>query len=697
MYKIFILLKGKVNKYWLFAGILALVTFVVYFNSLKAPFILDDKGTIVDNPDIKKLSSIGTRLIYPYKEGKTTYRNDPSRPLVYLTYTLNYYLGGLDPAGYRLYNIMLHLFNSLLLFFLSKKILEYPAGEPVPAYLNLVPYFVSLFFCVHPLNIDAVTYVFGRSSLMVTFFYVLSVLLFVRSYEKGKKISAGTICCFILALASKQSAVTLPLVILLFDYIFLCDFRIKKLAAAKYTHILIWVTLAAYLLWRYLYFGGIGDLVAVKAFDRYSYLITQPYIILNYLKLLLIPSGFSIDHSISPSVSLSELRVLLSLAVVSGLFAIIAVLFRKKTVASKVIIFGLLWFFITLSPTSSFFPTTSIMVERRMYLSGFGIYFLVAFLFFSVLKAGVLGRPYSFRELTASGLPLLCLLLLGTVTVKRNKLYRAPELLWREVISMYPQKNFGAYHSLGTMLLEKGDHDGALESFRMSLKIKPDYARGYCGLGNVYYAQKNYNAAAGEYVKALKADRNFSTAYSNLGVIYKEQGDLDGAVRELKNAAAADPGNTSAHYYLAVIYQMKHEYDKARKWYEKTLDLDPGLADARCNYGVLLSWLKEYDKAVKEYQKAIRIKPDYINAYENLGKLFFMMKNYEKSIKVNKKIIKIDINNFEAHKMLGKLFFNTGKYEDSLKEFEVALKLRPEDNSIKSDMETARKVLKDKL
>src|SRR3989339_1641965 len=106
------------------AGLIVLLTFIVYFNSLHAPFIFDDTPRIINNPDIKLLSNIPSKLVYPNGTGSSSQRNDPSRPLVFLTFTLNYYFGNLDPFGYHLFNVLLHICNALLIFVLAGKLYQ---------------------------------------------------------------------------------------------------------------------------------------------------------------------------------------------------------------------------------------------------------------------------------------------------------------------------------------------------------------------------------------------------------------------------------------------------------------------------------------------------------------------------------------------------------------------------------------------
>ncbi|MEW6558159.1 MAG: tetratricopeptide repeat protein [Elusimicrobiota bacterium] len=476
------------NK-WFAVALIILVSIGIYHKSLNAPFIFDDIGKIVENPDIKKLSNLKAKLIYPYTNNKIWERNDPSRPITYLTFTLNYYFGKLNTFGYHLFNLVVHIFNAILIFILTRKILLFfPQSPNFPISQFLIfPFFVALFFTVHPINISSVLYIFSRSVLLATFFYLMALLLFIKATEKNSLISLSPISyllsliCFILALFSRQDVVTLPIMILLVDYIFLSDFNTKKVIEKKYYHIPFWILLVVYLLFRYFYFGDVGDAEAGTLWDRYPYIIIQPYVVLKYLKMLLIPTGLCIVHKINPA-RISELKTILALLSITVIFWLTYKIYKKKANNSKITLFSVLWFFITLSPTSSFFPTTSALVENRLYLSGFGFYFIFVFFYTLVSK---------FFNLSNFLIFLICIhiFLLGYVTVKRNQLYQNPVLLWQDVISRYPN-SIEAHNNLGILLYNSNRFEEAEKAYRNAIRINPNFVNAYTNLGNLFKCRR---------------------------------------------------------------------------------------------------------------------------------------------------------------------------------------------------------------
>jgi len=340
---------------------------IIYCNSLNTPFIFDDHGYIVSNDAIKNFSNVISQIVHP---SAYVSNNDPYRPLLYFTFSLNYYFGQLNTFGYHCVNLLLHILTTILIFFLTRKIFTYAYGNSGIT----LPLLVALFFSSHPMNTEVVTYVSHRSSSLAAMFYLLSLLLFVKTFEKRKFFYPFSLLCFSCALLSKEITVTLPAIILLFDYVFLSNFKIHNVIAKKYYHLPFWILAAVYVTFRYLYLGQIGDPAegTYNKWTHYTYFITQPHVVMNYLKLLLIPVGQCIDHFIQPVDTVFDFKVILSLFLLSGVFLTIYLIGRRYSSLGKLFLFSTLWFFITLSPTSSFLPINDAMADRRVYLPGWG-------------------------------------------------------------------------------------------------------------------------------------------------------------------------------------------------------------------------------------------------------------------------------------------------------------------------------------
>ncbi|MEW6556795.1 MAG: tetratricopeptide repeat protein [Elusimicrobiota bacterium] len=656
---------GIEKNWFLLCGII-IVTVIIYFPSLKVPFIFDDIAKIVENPDIRQLSNLKTKLFEPYTD-KNRYinKNDPSRPVVSLTFTLNYYFGKLNTFGYHLFNLTVHIFNIILIFILTKKIISFFPSTLLPS--TFLPLFVAFFFAVHPANTHSVTYIFSRSVLLSTLFFLLAVLLFLK-YEKSHISYLLSLICFILSVFSRSDAVVLPVILLVFDYIFLSrPLRIGY-------HLPFWILLVLYLLFKQFYLGGIGDIEALECAlpNRFVYLMLQPRAILKYLNLLLIPTGLCIDHQTYLR-TFFEFRIIISWVLLICLFLLIYITYRKKTIISKITVVAGLWFFITLLPTSSFFPTTSDVEERRLYFSGYGFYLLLGLFYYFLfsrmpinwqLLIGRINSPLRVGTQTSmisciskigkkgiiilAGLLVVHLIALATTTYKRNQLFNQPAFLWQDVIKKYPN-NPRAYYNLA--LINYGpsdDYKKALQLCQKAVTIRPDYAELHNTLGNIYYMRKEYEKAYQEFKKAIEIKPHLSGAHYNLAVLYQTRNDYSNAIIEYKKAIEINPYRLEAHNNLGNIYYTQKEYGNAIQEYKKVIELNPDLISARTTLAEIYYLLKEYDNALQEYQKIVEMDPSSAKAHNNLGVVYYAKGDYRNALKHYQKAIELAPDYFDA-------------------------------------------------
>jgi tetratricopeptide (TPR) repeat protein len=662
--------KTEKTKTWIFAILLGLIILGIYHNSLNAPFIYDDKAKIVENPDIRKLSNIKTKLIYPYGKYKTFKRNDPSRPLTYLTFTFNYHFGKLNPFGYHLFNILLHIFSSILIFLLTKRILFYTYKESS----DILPIFVALLFAVHPINTNVVTYTFARSDALATLFYLSSLLFFIKTLEGSKKAYILSLFFCVLSFSAKPIAVTLPAMILIFDYLFLSEYEIRRVMEKKYYHLAFWVILIGYLLFRYFYLGGIGDVEseAPLKVPTYPYLLTQTNVLMLYIKSLIIPTGLCIMHWLKLAKTIFEFRVLCSIFFLMGILLITWKVYKKKTNWSKIVVFCVLWFFISLSPTSSIFPTTAYMDDKRLYLSGLGFYLAMAFAYFSFYgKATAYGKKW--KQILLS-IAAIYISLLAVATYKRNQLYGNPVLVWQDVIARYPD-NFKAHNNLGLLYKNEKRYDEAIQEYQRALDINPGYDEAHTNLGVLYHGQKRYDEAIGEYEKALSLKPNDAEAWNNLGVSYHSQKKYDKAVQAYQQALVTSPDYADAHNNLGVLYYEQKRYNEAIQEYRMALDINPDYAEVRNNLGVAYKESKRYEEAIEQYQKALAINPNYAGPRNNLGILYKELKKYDKAIEEYRKAIDINPMFAEAHNNLGLLYSEQKRYDSAIEEYQKAIEI----------------------
>ena len=551
--------------------------FLVHMGSLKAPFFYDDIAKIVQNPDIRSLDNSTSNFIFTYRDKQRNFsQNDPSRPMTYLSFALNYHFNKYDPFGYHLVNILLHCMNTLIIFILLNTISRLMIHE-VPIFF---PISAAMFFGVHPVTTSAVSYVFSRSDLLSTLFALSSFLFFSRSIHGSKWYYFGSLFSFIISIFSKQITVVLPLLLLLMDFFLISEGKIELMKKRIHFHIPFWCVVIAYLGFRLLYLGGLGDLEAKELINQRAYIITQPYVILQYIKLLIFPVGLSVDHLIDASRSIVEFRVVIPALIIISIGILIAWIVNQEEKASythhygSIVAFFALWFFICLIPTSSIFPTSSLMVDNRMYFAGIGFCGILGISYQGLFTSNVIVGTFFKRKL----LPLLMLIHLGILaflTLQRNKVYASPELIWKDVLVQYP-KNYRAHYNLGSLYYEKGEYEKAKPHFESTILNNPKHSKALNNLALIHFIQNDIEKAESLLQASIRLNPNFKEAYLNLGSIHKKNNSFLKAEACYKRSVEIDPKYSIAWTELGALYFRLGRWAESEHSLNKALEIDPG-------------------------------------------------------------------------------------------------------------------------
>ncbi len=588
----------------LFGG--ALLTFLLYLPSLRAPFILDDLPKIIDNPEIRSLSQFKKSLDHSYPRiQRASNHNDPSRPLTYFTYFLNYQLRGLKPGTYHLFNVLLHIATTILLFFLIRKISS--SVFKIPS--ETIPLLVAILFALHPVQASTVSYIFRRSDLLYAFFYLVSFYSFLPAVEKKSKLFLiFSLTSFIFSLLSKQSAITLPLILIIFDFIFLSNRNLIELKERLNLHKPFWIILLLYLGWRYFYLGGLGDLEALDRIKTSLYILNQPYILMKYIQILIVPKSLCLDPLMIPATSFFEFKIWASWLVLMGLAVLAFSLSFIRGWKSKVVQFSLLWFLIHLVPTSSFFSTTRLMVENRIYLAGIG--FIVAFLslFFVLFKLDLKLGFFAKQNFMGSLLFISILILFSLLTWRRNVVYGNPVLLWKEVVKLYPHHTM-AYSHLGLAYQTKKNYEKAIAAFDQALLLDPNLTESYYNKGNLYLDKESYDKALECYRKVMDLEPNFSRSYHNAALIYARRKQFGEAQVLYEKAIQLDPTSAEAYYNLGLLYHTQNRYNESLEYYLKSIQQNPKFIQAYYNMGAVYYQMKDYSRALEKFEQALACDP----------------------------------------------------------------------------------------
>jgi len=594
--------------------IIVVLGILIYSNTFNAPFAYDDISNIINNSSIKDIHHI--------INSQTIYDN---RLIGNLTFALNYQLHELNVAGYHIFNLLIHLLNALLVYWLVILTFKTPY---VSAYLQKdvlktsdpyrwIPLFTALLFVSHPIQTQAVTYIVQRFTSLSTLFYLVSLVMYVKASgsESSKKARyaffAASILSALLAMRTKEIAFTLPVMVFLYEFMFFPG-EIRKRMRYLLALLLLLLTMFIIPLSMLLTQSGsiglrwIDELTKMAGYadvSRLDYLNTQFRVIVTYIRLLFFPVNQNLDYDYPLYGTFFTPPVFLSFFILVGVFCWgIYLLYRSyKSDQSnrcwyRLLAFGIFWFFVTLSVESSIIPIRDVIYEHRLYLPSVG--------FFMAIMSGV-GFLYDRPANQTNGvakvfIPVMILMVIGLslTAYARNLAWSDKATLWEDVVKKSPDK-IRPHYNLGLAYQEQGRHDDAVREYRTAINLRPDLFSPHFNLGLVYRAQGRLDDAVREYQVAMKIRPDSANVHTNLGVAYDKQGRFDDAIKEYQTAINLEPGHVLAHYNLAVAYHHQGRFDDAIKEYQTAINLKPDYEEARKNMRMLYQERASLDDASK--------------------------------------------------------------------------------------------------
>lgn len=541
---------------WFQLLLIALVGALAYSDTFQVPFVFDDRTSILENQAIADLGRFlaGEGLAY-----------NARRFVGYLSFALNYRLGGLNVAGYHAVNLAIHICTAWLVAALARLALRTPAlrrpdadDQAGTGPLALLPLLAALLFVAHPIQTQAVTYVVQRLASLATMLYLLSLVMYLRGRVAAGTGSralpwfAGALLAGVAALATKEIAFTLPLALLLCE---LCFFEMTP--GRRRALWLSFCCLAALAAGAVLASPQpLGDLISDVSqrlrlqtdMPRAHYLLTQCTVIVTYLRLLVFPAGQNLDYDYPVFTSLLQGRVLGSALLLLMLLGLALYLLRKggaRRPELRLAGFGILWMFLTLSVESSLIPIEDVIFEHRMYLPSVGAFLALA------AGASLVARS---RPKGVAAVCAAVVLLLACVTWGRNLTWGDGVTLWQDVVVKSPAKA-RAHLNLGVELEAKGRYREAVASFNRALALNPDYRQAYGNLGSAYNNLEDFPQAVSILRQGLRKFPGDPDLFNNLGISYAAQGAPGAAIQFFEAAVRLAPQVEKYRLNLATARQ----------------------------------------------------------------------------------------------------------------------------------------------
>jgi len=674
----------KQNKYSevVGLGIMILLGIIIYSDSFTCSFHFDDLLRIVDNSRIRDLSDV-----------KAWWNSYPSRPLGTLTFALNYHFNQLNVWYWHLFNLIIHLINASLIWWLTVLIFSSPVmkDQPIARNKKVLAIVTALLFVSHPLATQSVTYIVQRLASMVAMFYLFSMALYVKARlsDKGNGVKILLFACSfvsaVLAMLTKENAFTLPFAILLFEFFF---FRTKKLTInfREYRMILMTIAILSVMVIIPLRFSfSIFKPIPPSYMNAFTitpvnYLFTQFSVIVKYIQLLFLPVNQNLDYDFPVSTSFFSPATFLSFLGLLLLIILAIISFKKY----RIISFGIFWFFLTLSIESSFIPIKDVIFEHRTYLPSVG--------FFLILSSGIyilLWEKYRNLAILIFGVIIVSN---SYLTYERNKVWKDDLTLWSDVVSKSPDKARPLYN-LAMVYDYMGDWDKSIANYSRAVSVYPGDLDAYINRAVAYGNLGQWDKAIADYSKAISIDPGFAKAYSNRGIAYGNLEQWDKALTDDSKAIMIDPKYTIAYYNRGIAEGHLGQWDKSIADETRAISIDQNYADAFNYRGIAYGNLKQWDHSIADFSKTIELSPQNAQAYYNRGNVYYYLTQWNKAIDDFSKSIELNPKSANAYYNRGIVYGNLGEWEKAIADYNSTIALAPDNSGAYSNREVAYKQL----
>lgn len=620
-------------------ALLAAAGLAVYANSFNEPFVFDGAGLVRDSPLIRSAWP-------PWPILRNT-----TRPVAMLTFAVNHAIGGTELWGYHAVNLAIHVAAAWVLFDLVRRTLG--AGRLAARYAQAawgLALGAALIWLVHPLQTQSVTYLYQRYESLMGLFYLLTLYCFVRAQGSRHAIVWGvaSLMSCLLAVGTKEVAVTAPVLVLWYDRVFVATSwqEIWSKRRAYYgSFVLAFGLLALIMVTHWGFYPG-GGVLVVEGVSPWDYAISQPGVILHYLRLAIWPAGQCFDYGWP--VARTPWEIVPPLAVIGLMIGgVVGCMFRRPELG-----FLGAWFFLILAPTSSVAPIVDLAFEHRMYLSLAAVAVLAVIGLYELTEQNRVAAEWTprGRQTFRAVVLAVAVVALGAAAHQRNEVYRSETTLWADVVRKAPHHARGHYN-LAHALETDGDYAKAIGHYRRAVELNPNDATSHNNLANLLAeVEGDLTSAIRHYRRALEIDPPYASAYDNLGKALARTGDVAGAIVECRKALEVRPDYAPAHVHLATLLaagrpeealaHARHAVemaprsaeahnalasllaatrpDDALRHYQTALEIEPGCPDAHFNMANLLVGRGRVAEAIAHLREALRARPDWELAANNL-------------------------------------------------------------------------------
>lgn len=586
---------------WLIALGLAVVTLGIYAQVAGHQFItLDDDQYIRDNVMVNRGITF-SRIAWAF----TTFYQANWHPLTWISHMIDSQLFGMNAGGHLLVNALIHVANTLLLFWFLLRTTRARWPSAV----------VAALFALHPLHVESVAWAAERKDTLSTFFGLLSLIAYARYAEaRSKSWYAGAVISLVLGLLAKPTLVTWPFVMLLLDYWPLRRFQGSEVASR-------WSVVRGLVLEKIPLFlivtaSSVVTMIAqarggtVRTFTDAPIGLRLSNALVSYAKYVLLafwPNDLGVYYPFPPT-GITSWQIIGAALLLIAITALCISQWKNR----PYLIVGWLWFVGTLVPVIGFVQVGGqTMADRYFYIPSIGLFTATVFGVASLVQTRRIARPLRV------GTVALVLLILATLTNAQIRRWHDSVTLFQHTLLVTPP-NFPLEYNLAHVLGEQGKYDEAGAHFQKALEIRPDFFDALLNMGVTRAQQGQTEEAIGYFRRAITVQPGSAKAHAGVGVALAKQNRLEGAFDELSKASELDPSDADVHTNLGLVLARLGKIQDSIDELHQAVWLRQNSAEAHNNLGLVLFASGKVRESIPEFETALRLKPDLKVAADNL-------------------------------------------------------------------------------
>ncbi len=567
----------------LLIGILIVVGVGVYAFNFNNPLYWDDDDWIINNTFVHSISWNNIKFWFTHNTlAGVGLQSNYYRPFLFFTFALNWVVSETKPFLWHLVSNSIHIANAVLVFILLRKYLG-----------QIVAFLTALIFTIHPLNTEAVTYISGRGDPLSVFFILLALVFYLKSRSDLNLTKVGpwnlyktaSVVSMVLAVLTRETGVTFPALFMVFYIAFISKDKFTGAVKRAFSESLpYWGVAVVYGILRITVLNFQNTLNFYTAPNLYSEnliyrLFTFMHVLVDYFRLLFVPTGLHMERSMVVHTSLFQWPVWLGALIIVGIIYVGYRFYRLEIRNLKLEIqpnsnfriwlWGWAWFFIGLAMVSGIIPINAVIYEHWLYLPMIGFWAIAAFYLvklFEYLK----NRRFLF---------VICILLFGAYisffglqSIKRNVLWGKPVEFFQDILKYEPE-SVRINNNMGNLYFNQGDTEKAEEYYRKAIESEDVFPQPHFNIGSILQSRGDIFGAIKEYEKAISIDPNFHYPYQNLVAIYASQGDLVKATGYIEILKQLKPYDPRVFYNAALIYLARNDSESAVRDLERGLEV----------------------------------------------------------------------------------------------------------------------------